>query len=229
MAAKREITKRKNMEKRDPITYHVEVNVDVNGNFKYSAYNTPDASSIRPHNGDKISWSVRLMGIPVPFQVEFPDFSPFDKGVRAVRSMFQPSDPLTVFVPPFYHGNLVFKYTVTIANAWSDDPDVEPVPSDGVAGTQDSQVLLLSIEGGNLVLNNPNASFSRGEVAWKWAGQPLDDFSLTFEATVPPGWPPHTNSQSRRIALDLETAGSQYYNIQTLNLGLSVRGKLTLP
>jgi hypothetical protein len=228
MAAKQVTTNRRKALKRPPSAYRIEVNVDVDGNFKYSADGIPDASSIRPHNGDTISWSAKLMGAPVPFQVEFPDFGPFDMGTRVVRSMFQPTAPLTVAVPSYYHGNLVFKYTVTIVNGWSDDPDVEPVPSDGVNRTKDTQVISLSIDGaGNLVLDNPDISFSRGEVAWKWAGSPLDDFSLTFDAPVP-GWPLQANSQSQRIALDLETPGSQHYTIQTLHLGLSVRGRLTI-
>ena len=210
--------------------YNIEVDVDLYGNFRYSANGIPDASSIRPHNGDTISWSVKLGGIPVPFQVEFPGFGPFGMAGRVVRSMFQRTAPLTIAVPKYYHGNLVFKYTVTIANGWSDDPDVEPVPSDGVDKTAGTQVISLSIDNntGALVLDNLDATFVKGEVTWKWATAPLDDFTLTFK-TPPTGWPPQTNSQSQRIALDLETRGlSQPYTIQTLHLGLSVDGKLTI-
>ena len=229
MAVKQVKTNRRKAKKRIPSAYHIEVNVDFDGNFKYSADKIPDASSIRPCNGDTISWSAKLMGTPVPFQVEFPDFGPFVGGRRVVRSMFQPTAPLTVAVPSYYHGNLVFKYTVTIVNGWSDDPDVEPVSSDGVDRMiSASRVISLSIDGaGNLALDKPDESFSKGEVAWQWAGSQLDDFSLTFDAAVP-GWPLQANSQSQRITLDLKKPGAQSYTIQTLNLGLSARGKLTI-
>jgi len=226
MAVKRPPAKGRKAKKSAPVAYLIDVNVDVHGNFKYSAPGIPDASSIRPHNGDTLSWFAKFMGLPVPFQVTFPGFSPFAEGSQAVRSMFGATGPLTVAVPSFYHGNLVFKYTVSIANGWSDDPDVEPVPSDGVENTADTQAILLSISGGNLVLSNTNATFSKGEVSWKWAAGPSDDFTLTFNgpSPLPSGWPPQASSQSKRIALDLETAGSQTYTIQTLNLGLSSSG-----
>jgi hypothetical protein len=228
MTAKQKTGKGRKAAKSVPIAYHIRVNAEADGSFKYSADGIPDASSLRPHIGDTIKWTATLMGFPTSFQVEFPGFGPFGGVNQVVRSMFQTTDPLTVTVPSYYHGNLVFKYTVTIANGWSDDPDVEPVPSDGVATDAITQVISLSIVGGNLTLDNPNASFSEGEVAWKWAQTPLDDFSITFDAPVPAGWPPQTDSQAQRITLNLQTAGSQFYTLQTLNLGLSVRGKLTI-
>jgi hypothetical protein len=225
MAAKRPEEKTKG-KAHNPVAYLIEVDVDISGNFKYSANGIPDASTIRPYNGDTISWSAKLMGVPVPFQVSFSGFSPFVGGTQVVRSMFGATDPVKVAVPSFYHGNLVFKYNVTIANGWSDDPDVEPVPSDGVEKTADQQMISLSIVNGSLVLDQPNASFIKGEVTWKWAAGPSDDFTLTFNGPppLPAGWPPQTSSQAKRIALDLETAGSQNYTIQTLNLGLSSSG-----
>jgi hypothetical protein len=226
MSAKKR-TKKGKAPKHTPTAYHIKVDVDAGGNFKYTADGIPDASSIRPRNGDTIVWSATFVGIPVPFQVDFPGFGPFGAVNQVVRSMFQTTKPLTVAVPSFYHGNLVFKYTVTIANGWSDDPDVEPVPADAF-DADDTQAISLSIVNQSLVLSNADASFSKGGVSWKWAPTPLDDFSITFDSPVPPGWPAETNSQAQRIALDLETAGSQYYTLQTEQLGLSVRGKLTI-
>lgn len=213
-----------------PKLYHVEVNVDSKGNFQYTA-NGVDAKTIRPRNTDKVSWSVKLGGIPVPFQVEFPGYGPFGIGNRVARSLFGATDPLTVSVPNYYHGNLVLKYTVTLPNGWSDDPDVVPVLSDGLDPLSlDTNVVLLSVDlQGNLVLNPPDASYAKGEVAWKWAGDPQDDFTLKFAAPVPAGWPPVTQSQSYRIALDLETpATAEKYTIETPNLGLSASGTLTI-
>jgi hypothetical protein len=228
MTAKKQ-TKKGKAPKPTPTAYHIRVDVDAAGNFKYTADGIPDASSIRPHNGDTLVWSAKFMDIPVPFQVDFPGFGPFGGMNQVVRSMFQTTKPLTVKVPSFYHGNLVFKYTVTIANGWSDDPDVEPVPADGLDAT-DVQVVSLSIDNatGSLVLSNPNASFSKGGMSWKWTPPAYDDFSITFDPQVPPGWPAETTSQAQKIALDLETAGSQTYTLQTLQLGLSAKGKLTV-
>lgn len=219
----------KNKNQPAPVAYLIDVHVDLAGNFTYSAQGIPDATTIRPRNGDTLSWAVRHGGIPVPFQVEFPGVSPFDSGDQTLRSMFLPTEPQTVNIPSFYHGNRVFKYTVSIHNGWSDDPDVEPVPSDGIeADALKVQTISLSIVNDNLVLTNPDASFVLGQVAWNWLGQALDDFTLTFDAPVPAGWPPETNSQMRKILLNLTTPGSQTYTIQTTNFGLSVKGKLTL-
>lgn len=211
-----------------PVSYLIHVHVDAHGKFTYTADGIPDASSLKPRNGDTISWSLRHMGVPVPFQVEFPGFGPFGVGTRVVRSTFLPTDPLTVTVPKYYHGNLVFKYTVTMFNGWSDDPDVEPVPA--VLIDKDTQnIILLSVSaGGDLVLNSSEQPFDKGEVEWKWDGQPLDDFVLTFDEQVA-GWPLQASSQSQRIVLDLESPGTaQDYTIQTVHLGLSADGTLSI-
>lgn len=214
--------------KRAPKAFLVEVTVGLDGSFSYSAQGIPDASTIKLINGDTISWSAKLMGIPVPFQVAFSGFNPFGAVGQVVRSPFGPTTPLTVALPSFYHGNLVFKYTVTAGNGWSDDPVVVPVPSDGLINTFGTQVISLSIDNtGSLVVNPTPASFNKGIVTWKWAGQALDEFSLTF-TTPPSGWPSPVTSQSQEIALDLETVGTSDYTIQTLALGLSAPGTLTI-
>ncbi len=214
--------------KRAPKAFLVEVTVGLDGSFTYSAPGIPDASTIRLINGDTISWFAKMLGIPVPFQVEFSGFNPFGAVGQVVRSPFGPTTPLTVALPSFYRGNLVFKYTVTAHNGWSDDPVVVPVPSDGLINTFGDQAISLSIDHtGSLVVNPTPASFNKGIVTWEWAGQALDEFSLTFK-TPPSGWPGQTNSQSQEIALDLETAGTSDYTIQTLTLGLSTTGTLTI-
>ncbi len=214
--------------KRAPKAFLVEVTVGLDGSFSYSAQGIPDASTIRLINGDTISWLAKMMGIPVPFQVEFSGFNPFGAVGQVVRSPFGPTTPLTVALPSFYRGNLIFKYTVTAGNGWSDDPVVVPVPSDGLINTFGTQVISLSIDNtGDLVVNPTPASFTKGIVTWEWAGQALDEFSLTF-SNPPAGWPAQTNSQSQEIALDLETAGTSPYTIQTLTLGLSAPGTLTI-
>jgi hypothetical protein len=229
MAAKKTPDTKKKATKRVPVAHHIEVNVDFAGNFTYSASGIPDASSIKLSNGDTLDWSAKLMGVPVPFQVEFPGFGPFGPGKRVIRSMFGTTPPLTAALPSYYRGNLVFEYTVSIANGWSDDPDVETVPAnpDNIVTTQ---TVSMTIYNGTLALDKQDTpGFIKGLVKWDWAGTPLDDFTLTFDALgLPTGWPLSTNSQSEKLVLNLSTAGSQAYTIQTLNLGLSVRGTLTI-
>jgi len=201
--------------------FNIRVAVDLNGKFTYTADGIPDASSIRPRNGDTVSWSVTLAGMPIAFQVEFPGFSPFDQDVRMVRSLFLQTQPLTVNLPKYYHGNQVFKYTVTLANGWSDDPVVQPVPSDGLLGYAVNFINLSVDNQGNLVLDQPNANFAQGEVTWRWAAGFLpDDFTVTF--TNPPWLPAQATSQNQILALNMQTVGGPVaYSVQTLHLGLS--------
>lgn len=214
--------------KRVPVDHLIEVNADIHGNFEYLVNGAAGGASIRPHVGDTISWKATLMHLPISFQVEFSGFGPFGPGNQVVRSLFQKTKPLTVTVPKYYHGNLVFKYTVTLGNGWSDDPDIVPVPSQLLGDV--AQVISLSIDNntGMLLVDPSDAQFVKGEVSWEWAGTPLDDFSVTFDKTVS-GWPPAASSEAKKITLDLETAGYSTYTIQTSNLGLSSLGnKLTI-
>ncbi|HTX36843.1 MAG TPA: hypothetical protein VME43_17560 [Bryobacteraceae bacterium] len=205
-----------------PVNYLVKVAVDNNGNFTYTANGISDASSLRPNNGDTISWSATLNHNPVAFQVAFAGFAPFQGGTGVVRATSQPTTPLTVNLPSFYNGNLVFKYTVTIANGWSDDPIVEPVPSDGIFTLGvNPQVITLSIDSDDLIVNPPDADFTAGEVTWQWApGSLTDDFTLTFD-DPPDGWPLSATSENAILALNLQATGSSDYTIQTLHFGLS--------
>ncbi len=206
-----------------PVHYLITVAADNNGNFTYTANGIPDASSLRPKNGDTISWSATLNNNAVAFQVAFPGFAPFQGGTGVVRSTSPATTPLTVNLPSFYNGNLVFKYTVAIANGWSDDPIVEPVPSDGIFTLGvNPQIITLSIEDNALVITPLDASsFTTGEVTWQWAaGSIVDDFTLTFD-DPPDGWPLSATSQNGILALNLQVTGDSDYTIQTLHLGLS--------
>jgi hypothetical protein len=223
------MAKKKNSYKPPLQAYLIEVSVDIDGNFTYLS-NGQDALTLRPRVGDTISWSVKVLGVPVPFQVTFPDYGPFGIVQRVVRSMHGHSLPATVTVSPLYHGNLVFKYTVSVPNGWSDDPDVEPVISDGMdPNAQDQNVILLSIVDGNLLLNSDNASFPFGQITWKWDGTAQDDFTLTFHDAVPPNWPTVATSQLQRIALYLDKpAAHDGYTIELVNFDLSADGNLTI-
>jgi len=221
MATKR--SKSKNAKpRRARVDYVITVNADGNGNFTYTAPGIPDASSIQPVTGDTISWVATWNRIPVPFQIGFPGASPFGPAIRVIRSLGGRTSPQTVSVPNYYQGNLVMKYTVTLPNAWSDDPDVEPVPSDrSLLSTAAAQVIGLSIDNtGTLVVASGMQPFSKGIVTWAWTNQnQAEDFVVTFTPAVT-GWPQQASSQAQKLALNLETAGSGQYMIQTVYSGL---------
>jgi hypothetical protein len=219
--------------KRVPVAYNIDVNVDpITGKFVYVLENTDIvARSIRPHNGDTVSWRVRLGGMPVAFQVEFGLFNPFGPGNGIIRSLFGRSQPVTVNLPKGYQGNLAFEYCVSIPTGWSDDPDVEPVPSDGIDPDQEvPHIISLSIVNGALTLSNPAASFSPGLVEWRWADVAIDNFTLTFLAPLPSPWPT-TTGPLRRIVLSLPVPtppGAHKYRIDTQTSNQSVEGTLTI-
>jgi hypothetical protein len=230
MAAKRG-TKKPSKARPDPVLRSIQVAVDTNGNFTYTA-NGQDASVLRPNINDTITWAVTLIGVPVPFQVEFDGFSPFQGGVQVIRSLLQTTSPVTVSLPAHYLGNLVFKYTVSLFNGWYDDPIIQPVPSDGfiVTSSGSPSTITLSVDSnGNLVLTPPSASFPKGEVQWVWAAnQPADDFTVTFPPNTP-GFPLQATSSADTLDLNLQTAGGPViYTVATLDTGLSASGSLTI-
>jgi len=231
MKQTKKLTKRR--AKRVPVAFNIDVDIDVAGAFTYVlAGSTTPAKSIRPNNGDTVSWRVRLAGLPVPFQVEFDVFNPFGPGKGVIRSLFGRSDPVTVNLPNGYNGNLVFQYRVSTVNGWSDDPDIQPVPSDGIIfpNVVPPTTILLSIVNGVLTLSSPDLSLPAGEFEWKWSGPAIDDFNLTFDPKVSP-WPTSTDSAEQRIALRLKvptTAGKHPYVIETKTTNQEVSGKIEI-
>jgi hypothetical protein len=214
-----------------PVAYDIYVDVDRNGNFTYKA-NGKDASKLQPQLGDTISWSAKLRGKKTAFQVEFPSIAPFGVGSRVFRSAGKPTPPQTVALLPHYQGNLVFKYTVTVSNGWYDDPVIGPIPGDPLeTGLLKAQIILLSADAnGGLKITSPPMPLAKGLVSWQWAPQSAytDDFVLTFNVPVVPGWPPVTNSQAQSIVLNLQAAGTDSYTINTVNTGLTAPSTLTI-
>jgi hypothetical protein len=213
--------------------YLIHVNADVSGNFTYTVNGNPSDGRIQPNIGDTISWQATWMNLPTAFQIQFTTLGPFGGASRVQRSLFGPTSPATVALPPNYRGNLIFEYTVTLANGWSDDPDVEPVPHDGIAQDMNVQCVLLSLINGELVLTPSAADFSKGVVNWRWdPGQNFKDaFTLTFTTPplVPKGWPQGAQSQSGEIALNLPASnGVVNYTIDTATLGVSGGGSITV-
>ncbi len=210
--------------KASPMEYRIQVNVDASGKFNYTVNGNPGGNRIQPNLGDTISWQVTWMNLPTAFQIEFASFGPFGGTNRVLRSPFGPTTPATVALPPNYRGNLIFEYTVSIANGWSDDPDVEPVPHDGIEATMDEQQVLLSLDGsGNLVITPDHQPFTKGVINWSWDPTQYvkDDFTITFK-TPEPGWPRSAQSQSDQVALNLPAAPDPVsYTIETATLGVS--------
>jgi hypothetical protein len=174
--------------------------------------------------------------VPVAFQVEFPRYGPFSEGIRVVRSLFQETQPLTVGLPRHYNRNLAFKYTVTIANGWSDDPIVQPPPpNDGFiiqTTSTSTNVITLSVDAttGVLSVSPLSPSFPAGAVTWQWAtgSNPadIDDFTVTFaDSSLGTG---QETSNGGVLALNLKAGGPVGYTVQTLDTGLSATDKLTI-
>jgi hypothetical protein len=212
------------------VDWLVDVAVDKKGNFTYKANNGINGETLRPNLGDTVSWSVRVNGKRKPFQIEFPGFSPFGFLTRIIRSSSKATKPLTVTIPKHYQGNLVMNYRVTVPGAWSDDPDIVPPSSDGVANDMSPQVISLGTDdSGQLTLTPENATLNPGGIAWQWAGTPQDDFELTFE-TPPAGWPKNTITSVNGVLVLSITAPSanQGYKIVTVHSNLHADGVLTI-
>jgi hypothetical protein len=221
---------------RDPVNYHVQISVNKYGEFNYKLDKGGEASTIRPFNLDTIQWSLTVKGRPQPFFVEFPDFGPFGIRHRVIRSFSGPTQKLTVNVSPFFRGNLAMKYNVVLTNGWSDDPDVVPMPSDGLAPHVQivNSPILLSVDATGLVISPPRIPIQAGIVTWKWDDgvdeSNRDDFDLKFDPTVP-GWPATASSNgTQEILINLPAAATvnNPYTITTENLGLKAVSTLTV-
>jgi hypothetical protein len=230
------MAKKSSNAKRDPVNYHVMISVDKYGEFTYKLHKGGDASTIRPFNLDTIQWSLRVKGRPQPFFIEFPDYGPFGIHHRVVRSFGGPTQKLTVNVSPFFRGNLAMKYNVVLTNGWSDDPDVVPIPSDGLAAqlTVINPPILLSVNATGLVISPPPGAIQAGIVTWKWDDtvdeSNRDDFDLEFKPAVP-GWPATASSSGTQeivINLPAATTRNNPYTITTENLGLKADSTLSV-
>ncbi len=229
------MAKKPSKDKRDPVNYLVLINVDKYGKFTYNLPDGSDASTIRPTNLDTVQWSLKVKGRSQPFTIEFPDFGPFGIRNRVARSFGGPTAKLTVVVSQFYRGNLAMKYNVILTNGWTDDPDVVPIPSDGLAPQLAliNPPILLSVDASGLVIAPPPIPIRAGIVTWKWDDgtdeSNRDDFDLKFDPMVP-GWPVTAGSNgTQQILLNLPAAaGANPYTITTENLGLKAAGTLTV-
>ena len=229
------MAKKPNQAQRTPVNYLVQISVDKYGKFTYTLPNGSDASTITPSNLDTVQWSLKVKGRRQPFSIEFPDFGPFGIRHRIARSFGGPTEKLTVNVSPLYRGNLAMKYNVTLTNGWFDDPDVVPIPSDGLT----LQILtvnppiLLSVDNTGLVISPPRVPIYAGIVTWKWDDATdesnRDDFDLKFDPMVP-GWPVTASSNgTQQIQLNLPAQpGNNPYTITTENLGLKAASTLTV-
>jgi hypothetical protein len=225
--------------KREPAQFDIYVVVKKDGSFHYTLEDGSEASTIRPFNNDTVRWTVKVRGCKEAFTIEFPDFSPFGVHNKVFRSFGGFTAPATVNVSPFFRGNLAMKYNVTLTNGWSDDPDIVPIPSDGLAEDREivNPPILLSIGEGGLVISPPRMEMVAGVVIWQWDdGVPesnRDDFDLEFNprtpADLPAGWPGSASTNgTQEIYLNLPKGGNTPYTITTENMGLSARSSLTV-
>jgi hypothetical protein len=214
--------------------HHIRISVDEHGVFTYFADNG-DAAHFHVNVGDTIKWSLKIRGEHAPFTIEFPDFGPFGIQNRVARSFGGPTLPFTVAVSKFYPKNYAMKYNVILTNGWSDDPDIVPIPADGVTPTLDTPnaPVLLSVDESGLIITPPNAALHPGNITWKWDPNTnpadRDDFTLTFDPAVV-GWPPSLDSQgTQEIVYPFKAvAGNNRYVITTKHLILSKAAYLSV-
>ncbi len=206
------------MASRAPKNFTIMISLDAQLNFIYKdLFSGNDASSIAVINGDLISW---ILDASIPereLQIDFGLINPFKIFTNfTLRGEGQVVTPKVTF-PSAYPGNRQLKYTVSLGNGLSDDPDVVPVESQlalvsSLALTGDFKLKWVAADPPYQTttldpLNvTKSAGGSKASVTWMWsvnAGDPTPPFSLAF-TTPPAGWPATaTNSTDVNPAITL--------------------------
>jgi hypothetical protein len=229
--AKRIRTKPKAATPPPPVNYVIRVKVDKAGNFDYKV-GSADGKVVltRPNSGDTISWSVTKRGKHKPFQIEFEHVGPFGAANRVIRSKGDDTPALEVKVPPDYTGPIPMKYQLTVEGAWSDDPDIVPILSDGFTGlAKDPPVVKVSHEGATIKLDPPATQAAVNQwVLWKWEGSSDGEYTITFTG-APGDWKNPLTSVGGVAAGKFPSAKANVkYTLKLNNFALSADGHLTV-
>ena len=192
---------------RQPKDFVIEIHVDRKRQFHYTDLETnTDASVLVLIDGDTVEWVLHGFIFPRTFQIDFGTSNPFQLGrsvsLRGNDSIMAP--PLNFPFKTYPHNRLM-KYTVSLANGWSDDPDIVPAPGDptlhgdrflpaGAITWYDATQKQIVLTPANMTADaTGNGGYA--PVTWSWqADQPNPQpFSVQFEAGIapgiPPGWP----------------------------------------
>ena len=205
------------MSNRPPTNFLIKIGLDSNLNFHYQElYSGKDASTLTVINGDRIGW---ILDPSIPdrtFQIDFGIVNPFRIFRNlTLRGIGQIIPDQVVKFPLAYPGNRQLKYTVSLGNGLSDDPDVVPVETDGFLDslglTTDFQIKwtdsnpqyqAITLTPDTLIKSSGGG---RSAVLWKWIvgiNDPKPPFHLTF-FNPPFGWPTDTDSTNIDPAITL--------------------------
>ena len=115
--------------------------------------------------------------------------------------------------PDAYSGNKSLQYSVSLGNAWRNDPEVVPEPEDassetGISVNKDCRISWSDNTFTDIVLNPADVSKSapsggKAIATWQWVvnpGEPKPPFTLKFDAIVP-GCQIKTDSNGGAITL----------------------------
>jgi hypothetical protein len=176
--------------------------VDSKYHFHYNnLFDGTDASSLVLIRGDRLAWMLDSAITPRTFQVDFDVVNPFKIGTaQSLRGADYIVAPTVDFPFTTYTGNRVIKYSVTLGNGWTDDPDVVPAPNDtvifGELFNPDGKIFYIDDTESAISLEPPDMTADAtgaggyAKVTWQWRRdqQDVEPFSLKF-VSPPNTWP----------------------------------------
>jgi hypothetical protein len=235
------------MANRAPQNFTIQISLDENLDFQYNdLFSNHDASSLAVINGDRISW---ILDPAIPermFQIDFGPINPFQifHNVTFRGEGQVVTDPVSF--PASYPGNRQLKYTVSLGNGLSDDPEVVPVESQAafsglIVLPKDFKVQWVDGTFQAITLNPPevvkSAGGARVAVTWAWnvgATDPTPPFSLAF-SSPPAGWPStpiNSTDIDPKITLVLPPGARTQFTISTVSgdgsTNITAQGYLTI-
>jgi hypothetical protein len=238
------------MASRAPKHFTIIISLDASLNFRYNElFSGNDASSLAVINGDLICW---ILDASIPerdLQIDFGLINPFKIFSNlSLRGEGQVVTPPVNF-PSAYPGNRQLKYTVSLGNGFSDDPDVVPVESQlyalgnlALSGDFGLQWVAAQPPYQATILNpadvTKSAGGSKATLTWIWSvnpGDPTPPFNLVF-TNPPAGWPAgvtYSTDVNPAITLVLPPGGRTLFTITTTsgdggNSNVQAKGYLTV-
>ncbi|MGO9259415.1 MAG: hypothetical protein ACLQU1_24335 [Bryobacteraceae bacterium] len=192
------------MPSRPPKDRVIQISINAQNQFQYTNLSDgSDASVLVLIQGDHLTWVLAPVISPRTFQIDFDVVNPFQLGSPvSLRGRDSIKAPALNFPFNTYAGNRILKYSVSLGNGWTDDPDIVPSPGDPVLTGQLVQpnALITWVDPATqqqISLNPPNMTADAtggggiAKVSWAWQGdQPNPEpFTLQFEKGIAPGIP----------------------------------------